>query len=302
MAALMSIETRQLRYVVLTADLQSFARAARTLNLKQSTLSRSISDLEYRLRIKLFERSSRGAVLTDIGKNFIGIARRIVRDIDNLQTTARAVSYGVEGRFALGFSSSLMAGNLRMTIAEFMQRHPDMQFDATEAGLDELQVRLEAQVVDALIVPAMSSDEELKSRRLWSERLMVAFSDEHKLLDSADLHWVDLRNEVFVLPSQGIGPAIAAILSAKLAANGYRPNIITQDTTLESVLSTVSLGRYLTIATEASMGVIWSDLTFREIADQGGPARIDYSLYWREDNENPALKQFFKLINERYPA
>jgi DNA-binding transcriptional LysR family regulator len=297
-----TIEIRQLRFAVMTADMQSFARAARTMNIKQSTLSRSVSDLEYRLRIKLFDRSSRGAVLTEIGKNFIGIARRIVRDIDNLQTTARAVSYGVEGRFALGYSSSLMTGNLRMTIADFMRQHPDMQFDATEAGVEGLQVRLEAQVVDALIVPTAQGDEDLQSRRLWSERLMIAFPENHELLDQSDLHWVDLRNEVFVLPSQGVGPAISAILSAKLAANGYRPNIITQDTTLESVLSTVPIGRYLTIATEASMGVTWPDLTFREIADQGGPARIDYSLYWREDNENPALNQFFKLINERYPA
>jgi DNA-binding transcriptional LysR family regulator len=298
----MTIELRQLRYAVQTADLQSFARAARAMNVKQSTLSRSVSDLEYRLRIKLFDRSSRGAVLTEIGKNFIGIARRILRDIDNLQTTARAVSYGVEGRFALGYSSSLMTGNLRMTIADFMRQHPDIQFDATEADFEELQIRLEAHVVDALIVPTMHGDEDVQSRRLWSERLMIAFPDDHELLDQAELHWVDLRNEVFVLPSQGVGPAIAGILSAKLAANGYRPNIITQDTTLESVLSTVPLGRYLTIATEASMGVTWPNLTFREIADQGGPARIDYSLYWREDNENPALKQFFKLINERYPA
>jgi hypothetical protein len=43
-------------------------------------------------------------------------------------------------------------------------------------------------------------------------------------------------------------------------------------------------------------------LHFREIADQGAPARIDYALYWRDYNQNPALKQFFKLIDERYPA
>jgi DNA-binding transcriptional LysR family regulator len=296
----LTIEIRQLRFAVMTADLQSFARAARAMNIKQSTLSRSVSDLEYRLRIKLFERSSRGAILTEIGKNFIGIARRIVRDIDNLQTTARAVSYGEEGRFALGYSSSLMAGNLRMTIADFMKRHPDMQFDATEAGEEELQVRLEAHIVDALIVPAVLDDRDLQSRRLWSERLMVALPDDHDLLESEQIHWVDLRREIFVLPSQGIGPAIAAILTAKLAANGYQANVITQDTTLESVLSTVPFGRYITIATEASMGVEWPGLTFREIADQGGPARIDYSVYWRDDNENPALKKLLTILNERY--
>lgn len=101
---------------------------------KQSTLSRRIATLEDRLGIQLFERNSRGAMPTETGKNFINIARRIITDVDNLMTTARAVSYGEEGRFTLGYCSSLMAGNLGMTISEFMQRHPDMQFDASEAG------------------------------------------------------------------------------------------------------------------------------------------------------------------------
>jgi DNA-binding transcriptional LysR family regulator len=114
----MTIEIRQLRFAVLTADRQSFARAARALNVKQSTLSRTIAILESRLGIQLFDRSSRGAIPTEVGRNFISIARRIITDIDNLKTTAQAFSYGEEGRFALGFCSSLMVGNLRMTICD----------------------------------------------------------------------------------------------------------------------------------------------------------------------------------------
>ena len=59
---------------------------------------------------------------------------------------------------------------------------------------------------------------------------------------------------------------------------------------------------YITIATEASTGVTWPGLVFREISDQGAPARLDFSLYWRQENENPALKRFFKLLQERYPT
>jgi ABC-type glycerol-3-phosphate transport system substrate-binding protein len=48
--------------------------------------------------------------------------------------------------------------------------------------------------------------------------------------------------------------------------------------------------------------VAWTDLRFHEIHDPTGPARLEYSLYWREDNDNPALQRFFKLIEERYPG
>jgi DNA-binding transcriptional LysR family regulator len=298
----MTIEIRQLRYAVITAEKRSFARAARALNVKQSTLSRRIAALERRLGIKLFERNSRGALPTETGRTFISIARRIITDVDNLQTTARAVSYGDEGRFALGYCSSLMAGNLRMTIADFMQRHPDMQFDATESGVELLMSGLNAHIIDAVVMPVQLTANGLSSRPLWSERLVVAMPDGHKLLANEDILWTDLRREIFVFPSDGVGSTVTGIMKGKLAANGYHANVICQNTSLESVLSTVSFGRYITIATEASLGVTWPGLQFREIADQGAPARIDYALYWRDDNENPALKRFFKLISERYPG
>jgi DNA-binding transcriptional LysR family regulator len=111
-----------------------------------------------------------------------------------------------------------------------------------------------------------------------------------------------LRGEVFVLPTQGIGPVVSEILAAKLAAHGHRAKIIAQDTSIESVISTVTIGRYITIATEASTGVSWPDLKFLEIADNGGPARLEYALHWRPDNQNPALAKFLKMLQERYPV
>jgi DNA-binding transcriptional LysR family regulator len=296
----MSIEVRQLRYAVMTADAQSFSRAAAALNVKQSTLSRRVQLLEDRLGVRLFERTTRGAEPTENGRVFIEQARRIVTDIDNLQTTARNVSYGLLGRLAVGYGSTLMAGNLRLAFSDYLTRYPDVQFDGVEAGPEKLLNCLQSRTIDAAVAPAGMEEPGIKTRPLWSERLMVALADQHRLLDSERIYWQDLRREVFVVPSSGIGPILGNMLAARLTQQGYRPNIIVQDTSLESALSIVPLGRFITIATEASQGVTWPDLNFREIYDTAGPARLEYALYWREENDNPALKRFFMLIEERY--
>ena len=298
----MSIELRQLRYAVLTADTQSFSRAAATLNVKQSTLSRRVLQLEDRLGVKLFERTTRGAEPTENGRVFIEQARRIVTDVDNLQTTARAVSYGEQGRLAVGYCSTLMAGNLRLAFSEYLTRYPDVQFDGVEAGPEKLLNCLQSRTIDVAVAPAGMAESGVKTRPLWSERLMVALTNHHRLLENERIYWQDLRREVFVVPSSGIGPILGNLLAARLTEQGYRPNIIVQDTSLESALSIVPVGRFITIATEASQGVTWPDLQFREIYDSSGPARLEFALYWREENENPALKRFFKLIEERYPG
>lgn len=298
----MSVEIRHLRAAVVTAGTQSFSRAAKVLHVKQSALSRRVQALEQMLGVQLFERTKRGTFATENGKAFLAVAERILTDIDNLLTTAKNVSYGEEGRLAIGFSSSLMTGNLRFAIGDYITRYPDVQFDGIEGGTEKLFSGLQARMVDAAITPALITEPGITRRNLWTERLVIAVPEDHRLTESDAVHWTDLRGEVFVLPTQGIGPVVSELLAAKLAAHSHRAKIIAQDTSIESVISTVTIGRYITIATEASTGVNWPELKFLEIADNGGPARLEFALYWRPDNQNPALAKFLKMLQERYPA
>ena len=254
------------------------------------------------LGVQLFERTKRGTFATENGKAFLTVAARILTDVDNLLTTAKNVSYGEQGRLAIGFSSSLMTGNLRFAIGDYISRYPDVQFDGIEGSTEKLFAGLQARMVDAAITPAPIAEPGIARRNLWTERLVVAVPEGHSLTEADTVHWTDLRNEVFVLPTQGLGPVVSDLFAAKLATHGHRAKIIAQDTSIESVISTVTIGRYLTIATEASTGVNWPGLKFLEIADNGGQARLDFALYWRRDNENPALKKFLKMLEERYPV
>lgn len=296
------IELRQLRYAVITADTQSFSRAAATLNVKQSTLSRRVLALEDRLGVKLFERTTRGAEPTENGRVFIEQARRIVTDIENLQTTARNVSYGLHGRIAVGYCSPLMAGNLKLAFTDYLNRYPDVQFDGVEAGLEKLFHALHSHTIDIVVAPIGHGEEGISSRRVWSERLFAVLPNDHGLADREQIYWHDMRRDVFVVPAGGLGPIFGNLIAARLTGQGKRPNIILQDTSLESVLSIVAAKRYISIATEASQGIAWTDLRFVEIHDPTGPTRLEYALYWRAANDNPALQRFFKLIEERYPG
>jgi DNA-binding transcriptional LysR family regulator len=297
-----SIDIRQLRYAVMTADTQSFSRAAAALNVKQSTLSQRVLQLEDRLGVKLFERTTRGAEPTENGRVFIEQARRIVTDVDNLQTTARNVSYGLQGRIAVGYCSPLASGNLKLAFSDYLTRFPDVQFDGIEAGPEKLLHGLQSRTIDVVVAPIGLVEAGIKSRPLWSERLFAVLLSDNSLAERERIYWQDLRREVFVVPTAGIGPILGNLLSARLTEQGFRPAIIYQDTSLESVLSMVSAKRFITIATEASQGIAWPELQFLEIYDSVGPARLEYALYWRADNDNPALKRFFKLIEERYPG
>lgn len=254
----MSEEILQLRYAVATADAKSFSRGVPALNLKQITLSRKAQQLEDRLGVKLFDRSTRGAELAENGRPFIEQARHIITDVDNLRTTVRNVSYGLQGRIAVGYCSPLMAGNLRIAISDYLTKFEDVQFDGVEAGLEKLFYGLHSNTIDVAVAPIGLGEDGVGSRHIWSERLCAVLPDDHALAEREQLYWQDLRREVFVVPAGGLGPIFDNLIVARLTEQGRRPNIILQDTSLESVLSIVAAKRYISIATEASQGVAWT--------------------------------------------
>lgn len=298
----MSIELRELRYAVAAAETRSFARASRAFNVKQSTISRKIGDLEVRLGIKLFERTTNGAQPTEAAATFLVAAKRIITDIDNLVTTAKNMRYGEQGRLAVGYSMPLMGGNLHGSIAGYLNAFPNVQFDAFEKEPADLLNGLQLRTLDAAIVAADISDKGIKQAHLWSERMLVVLPETHPLAKQDRLHWSDLKREPFVLPQSAIGGTIGWQLSSRMTGEGFRSNIIYQDTTHETIINMVRFERFISVALDSMQGVPWPGVVFKEVQDANGHGHVDFSVYWHQDNHNGALKYFFKLLKERYPS
>lgn len=75
---------QQCRYVLQIVRDGSFSTAAKNLYVAQSTLSTGVIDLERELDINIFDRSVRGAVLTEEGAEFVGYAQDIVNLADKV--------------------------------------------------------------------------------------------------------------------------------------------------------------------------------------------------------------------------
>src|SRR5258708_28515508 len=83
----MNAELLDLKAFVTLAELCSFVRTAKALNLSQPALSRRIRKLEENLGAPLFKRSTRHVSLTMIGRDFLPKMRRV---IDEFETSVLA--------------------------------------------------------------------------------------------------------------------------------------------------------------------------------------------------------------------
>src|SRR4051812_38909428 len=93
---------QQLRYAVAVADARHFGRAAERCHVSQPALSAQIRELETRLAVQVFERTSRGVLVTEAGAEVIERAQRILRELDDLCEAAAGAGDPLSGPVRLG--------------------------------------------------------------------------------------------------------------------------------------------------------------------------------------------------------
>jgi DNA-binding transcriptional LysR family regulator len=293
------IDLRSLSYSVTVADHGSFRRAAAALNITQPTLSKRIQEVETRLGIRLFERTTGGARLTAIGEEFVTAARRVLAELENMQNLASAGKRGDAGRLEIGFHTSLSIGMLRDVILTFARKHPQVEVDIIEANRLSLVSLLDRGAIDIIIVLGETACTKYDRLALWSERILVVLPSGHPLAGQEFVYWTELKNQRFLLGRRD--PEIGDILVNKLTSPGDRPLIKLVNVNRENILSAVAGERGISLVCESSTGNSMPGLVYREVRDGNGPTRVGYVAFWLPTNENPVLRQFLTML-QSHPA
>jgi len=296
-----AVDLQHLRYAVAAADHGSFRRAADTLLLRQSTLSRCIQKLEYSIGMMVFERSSGGLRATSTGRVFLRAARSILEQMDSLVKSTRHAGRGEAGRLSVGFHTSLSAGNLRTTLVDYQKRFSRIDVCLKESSRVRLVTALRSGALDIAIVtgdlPLLGS----QGMPLWSERISVALLEDHPLASRDVIYWTDLRSETVLLSQYDPGRELEDLLLSKFVSLEDRPKISRHDVSRGTIKSLISAGFGVSLVTESDIGANFSGLTYRQLRDGTGPSRVGFMAHWRDDNDNPALTSFLTLLGERYP-
>ena len=152
----------KLKHVVAIDQAGSVSAAARLLGLTQSSVSRSLADIEREIGYAIFDRRARDVVATERGRAFINRAARIISDLDQLSEDARAGREAGETLIRVGVSPASMQGLVNKATIALMRRKPAMR------------VHLEAMTACArsgAAISTFSSDSRMRSARMRLSRL-----------------------------------------------------------------------------------------------------------------------------------
>jgi DNA-binding transcriptional LysR family regulator len=145
------MDIRQLRYVLALAETRSYLRAAETLHITQSALSRSIQSLERSLGVTLFDRSRRKVEPTEFGCLLVEHARtldRAARDLDRDFALARGLETGALSIGAGPYGGAMLVGK---AVGRLSTKHPNLRTNVVIGPWDELPDRLRSREVDLMV-------------------------------------------------------------------------------------------------------------------------------------------------------
>lgn len=199
------MELRQLHYFMKVAKKQHVTKAAEELHVAQSAVSRQIHQLEEELGAKLFIQKGRNLQLSPAGRLFLSRVEGILAELDKAVDEVREFMDPEAGEIRLGFPHSLGINLVPRLVSCFRKNnHPKVKFRFKQGKYNNLiDSVLKGEVDLALISPFPEDHEHVSGQVLLTEELYAILPPDHALADNESIRLEQLRDDSFVLFSEG---------------------------------------------------------------------------------------------------
>jgi DNA-binding transcriptional LysR family regulator len=290
----MPIDARQLRYFVAVAEEHHFGRAAERLLMAQPPLSQQIRQLERSLGTELLVRTTRKVELNEAGELLLVRGRRILEELQSLETDVRRVAEGLQGNLRIGFTGSATYGVMPRVVRESALAFPLLALTVSgEMLTPQLTRELVEQRIDiALLRPPVKSDE-IAYQVVSHERMVLAMPSLSPLAQLDSVAFDDLAGQVFV--GYPVDSVVSQIIAQEWHTRGTDIPAYTQRVgETSTLLSLVAAGIGIAFVPESAMSLSLNGAVFREVV---GAPTVDLAIAWRRSDASPAVQNFIPFID-----
>lgn len=121
------VELQQLETFVAVAEAGSITKAATRLHLSQPAVSAQIKSLEETTGLVLFERTTRGMVLSPAGQRLLGRAKATLAARQTLLDEAARLRGRIDGVVRIGLNANVSAHKMHGLVAAAAEAHPELE-------------------------------------------------------------------------------------------------------------------------------------------------------------------------------
>jgi DNA-binding transcriptional LysR family regulator len=247
------IKLSDLHILLAVAQAGSMAKAANQLAVSHPVVSRSISDLEHTLGVRLLERNPRGVELTAYGR---AILNRSHAAFDELRQGVKDIEFLSDptvGEVRIGTTPPLSASFVFAVIEQLSQRYPRITFRVVAEGVNQSAQlnNLSERAVDLLVFRKENAlmKGQTSFEFLFKSPYVVAAGAGNAWLKRRKIALADLTGERWALPAPD--DAFGTFVTEAFRSAGLEyPRATVATSALEMRANLLRTGRYLSIVPE----------------------------------------------------
>ncbi len=186
---------KDLKYLVAIADTGHFGRAAEHTFVSQPTLSAQLKKLEEYLGVKLVERQPKNVQLTEVGKQIVVRARRMLDESDSIVALARSNTNPLAGKLKIALIPTIGPYLLPRVMLKLRKALPQLGLMLYEHQTEALLKRLRDGEIDLGILALPIDRDGLEARQLYIEPFTVALPNNNPLAAKSNIKVADLKGQ-----------------------------------------------------------------------------------------------------------
>lgn len=292
------MDISRLEEFIILVQCGSFRAAAEVIGISPALLSNHIGLLEKRLGVKLLERSAHIVIPTEAGKRFLGDAKEISQEYEQLLGGIGSISESNSLTLRIGFSGFIIPSRLGPYLDTINFQYPNIRLELFDDRSHDIAHSIAEGDLDVFFTyaPHSLTFPGIEREEVYSTKVLALVPLHHHLAHKSSLSLSDLDGERFVLYPRGRETAYNAAEREILERSGISYSVYKGHACPSAHFVMVPVGKGLALCPRMMRNMIPPNTTALPVIDPSFETTM--FMFYRADNPNPYTKEFIDGFRE----
>ncbi|MUL49982.1 LysR family transcriptional regulator [Mycobacterium sp. CBMA293] len=267
-------------------------RAADSLGIPQSSMSRRIHALEKTLGVRLLTQEGRTVRLTPAAVQLAEQTRRPLRELEAIVETIAGEADPEHGTIRFGFPLTMGAGVVPTLVAEFHRRAPGIRLQIKQAHGSELATDLKAGTLDVAVV--IPPPEDVQHVVIGVQQIRAVLPAAHPLAARRRLRLDELSGETFI--ANPVSYHLRRATETWCRDAGFTPHVPVEITEFATIRELVSRGMGIALLPHDEH----TSRKVREIPLTPNTYQRQIALAWASTAVTPAARRLLTFLRTEW--
>lgn len=239
---------------------RSFSKAAKSLQISQSSASQAVQSLEEHLAAQLIDRSTRPLELTSSGQVFLSGCRELLTGFRQIEEQIKGNQNQITGRVRVAAIYSVGLMRMERFLKQFSENNPGVDLQLTYAHPDDVYEQIQQDQVDLGILSFPKEGGDLSCFPWQKQEIVLVVPQDHRLSFRDKIEPSEINGEQFISLTSEL--KFSQKVKRWLRDSGVRVNVAHTFDNIENVKRAIEAGAGIslipkpTVAREVALGTL----------------------------------------------